>query len=137
MQDFNIVQVGSFAQQATGDAAPITPWLHSSCHIPPLSLTVNCPYQGLPAPQASHHVTLHHSGTYRGSANQLSPYTQNGHHDVVVCDVVVDGAVYVFDGTLTHIKETRRGDVTPDPNWQEPRGWLGIEDVERHQHPNS
>jgi hypothetical protein len=113
-------------------------WLHSFCPNAPDILTVSCPYQGLPAAKAPDHVAFRHSGTYRGAANQRpSSYSQNGHRDSTVCDVLVDGAVYAFDGSLTHIKETRGGDTAPSVVWQEPSGWLGIEDVARHPLPPS
>ena len=62
--DADIVQVGPFAQQASGNIASALPTLQSTC--PQLqSLTVSCPYQGVPAPQARGYTTFTHSGTYR------------------------------------------------------------------------
>jgi hypothetical protein len=133
-RDANIVQVGPFAQQAAGDASPILDELDTLCRIAPASVTIDCPFAGIPAPQAPGHVTFSHSGTYRTDANTNLPgsYSQTGRHGPAFCRVHVNGTLYIADAFLTRMKETRRGqDVTPDPVWQEPRGWFLMEDLAR------
>jgi hypothetical protein len=131
----NIVQVGPFAQQATGDITPILGDLDIMCTLPPDSLTINCPFQGVQAPQAPDYVTFTHSGTFRTPANLGSlsgSYSQNGRNGLASCVVVVNGVTYVADGTMTNMMETRRGPVgavAPDPRWQEPTRWFLMEDL--------
>jgi hypothetical protein len=127
----DVIQVGPFAQQARGDIAPIQQNLDNQCRLPPQSLTLDCPYQGVPAPQAAGHESFNHTGTYRNRVSGLpGSYSQVGQHGPTACTVVVNGIPYGFEGHLTRIKETRRGqDVSANPTWIIPRGWVSIEEL--------
>jgi hypothetical protein len=127
----DVIQVGPFAQQARGDVAPIQQDLDNHCLLPPQSLTLDCPYQGVPAPQAAGHETFNHTGTYRNRVSGLpGSCSQVGQHGPTACTVVVNEIAYGFEGHLTRIKETRRGqDVSANPTWTIPRGWISIEDL--------
>jgi hypothetical protein len=126
-QDFNIVQVGPFAQQATAAVLPGSPdtddfidFMHSFCTGPnPNNLTVSCPYQGLPIGEAPHHVTVRHTGTYRGSSNQLIKFDVSGHKDLDACEVVIDGVAYAADGMLLRLTE-KAINPTPETVWDVP-----------------
>ena len=129
--DADIVQVGPFAQQASGDIASALPTLESTC--PQLqSLTVSCPYQGVPAPQARGYTTFAHSGTYRDDDGLTGSYSiSSGRHGPVLCDVAVNGVHQgQYSGWLTRFQETRQGEsVAPVPLWwQEPLRWAPIAD---------
>jgi hypothetical protein len=128
--DADIVQVGPFAQQGSGDVASALPALQSTC--PQLqSLTVSCPYQGVPAPQARGYSTFTHSGTYRDDDGLEGSYSISGRHSPILCDVEVNGVHQgQFSGWLTRFQETRRGEsVAPVPLWwQEPLRWAPLED---------
>jgi hypothetical protein len=127
----DVIQVGPFAQQARGDVAPMQQELDNQCRLPPRNLTLDCPYQGVPAPQAAGHETFHHTGTYRGRVGGLpGSYSQVGQHGPTACTVVVNDIPYGFEGHLTRIKETRRGqDVSANITWFIPRGWISIEEL--------
>jgi hypothetical protein len=129
--NLDVIQVGPFAQQARGDIAPMQQNLDNDCLLPPISLTLDCPYQGIPAPQAAGHEAFNHTGTYRGRVGGLpGSYSQVGQHGPTACTVVVNDIPYGFEGQLTRIKETRRGqDVSANPTWIIPRGWISIEEL--------
>ena len=131
----NIVQVGPFAQEAAGDIAGILGDLDAQCTLPPDSLTISCPFGGVPAPQAPGYYTFRHDGTYRTDVSTGAlpgSYSQQGRHGRAFCIVTINGTAYVAEGTLTRMTETRRGPagaVAPEPNWQEPTRWFSIEDL--------
>jgi hypothetical protein len=129
--DADLIQVGPFAQQARGNVSPLLDQLEHFCLVPPQSLTLDCPYQGVPAPQAAGHETFNHTGTYRGRVGGLpGSYSQVGQHGPTACTVLVNEIAYGFEGHLTRIKETRRGqDVSANITWFIPRGWIGIEEL--------
>jgi hypothetical protein len=129
--DADIVQVGPFAQQGSGNIASALPTLQSTC--PQLqSLTVSCPYQGVPAPQARGYTTFTHSGTYRDDDGITGSYSiSSGHHGPIQCEVEVNGVHQgQFSGWLARFQETRRGEsVAPVPLWwQEPLRWTPLAD---------
>ena len=82
-RDFDVVQVGPFAQQATGDIEPIAGAVQECGGDPPQTLSVVCPYQGVPAPKAPHHISFRHSGNYVGANGLPSSYLQVGDQDLV------------------------------------------------------
>jgi hypothetical protein len=132
-RDFNIVQVGPFAQQG---AAAVTQgsreFMLSFCDfgLTPNTLTVDCPFQGLPIGTAPRHVTIRQTGTYRASGNQQqTTYDISGHRDVVVCEVVIDGVSYEADGFLTRLADKRVGNPSSDEFYRDPVGWLNLGDV--------
>jgi hypothetical protein len=109
--DANIVQVGPFAQQASGDIiVSAFPALQSTCRGLE-SLTVTCPYRGVPAPQATGYSTFTHSGTYRDDDGLAGSYSiSSGRHGPILCEVEVNGVFQgQFAGWLTRFRETRRG----------------------------
>jgi hypothetical protein len=59
-RDFDIVQVGQFAQQATADAEPIMDFIQGFYNrdISPVSLTLTCPFQEQTIATAPHHNNL-------------------------------------------------------------------------------
>jgi hypothetical protein len=125
----NIVQVGPFAQEAQADATGLLALRFNDCARAPTSLIVHCPFQGIRAPQAPNYVTFTHSGTYRDGPFPGS-YSQQGRHGPTRCAVSIDGIAYNGIGTLTHIKETRRGQaVDPNLRWRDPHRWLRVEDT--------
>ena len=132
--DFNIVQVGPFAQQASGDVAAngFIDLILENCGGPQ-TLTLTCPFRGVPAPQSSQHIAIDNKGTYGGTnRNPPKTYIQRGHHDIIVCDVVIDDVTYQMEGTLTHIKETRRGIGIESPDARRltwPGSWIGVGDT--------
>ena len=122
---------GPFAQQASGNIAAALPTLQSTC--PQLqSLTVSCPYQGVPAPQAKGYSSFTHSGTYRDDDGLEGSYSiSSGRHGPILCDVAVNGVHQgQFSGWLTRFQETRHGEsVAPVPLWwQEPLRWAPFAD---------
>ncbi len=95
--DYDIIQVGPFAQQATGDisANGFDTFLEFQCGQTLTSLTLNCPYQGVPVSRSLSHISFTHSGT--SGAPQGIPatsFTQKGHHSPIQCNVVIDGVTY-------------------------------------------
>jgi hypothetical protein len=137
-RDFNIVNVGPFAQQATANIAPLAPFLPTRCGNPPspATLTVNCAYQGVPAPQARDHVTINHAGTYRGTNGVASSYKITGHRDMVgICDVTINGTHIQGAAILTRLSSAHTGDTRFVDFWRDPffvpngASWLSLNDV--------
>jgi hypothetical protein len=135
--DYDIVQVGKFAQQATAAVLPgslntveFSDFVHSFCTGPnPKSLTVS-PYEGVTAPEALQHVTINHTGTYRSSVNgQSSTYTQKGHRDSVLCDILIDGVPYEGHATLTRLTSTHVGQPNLVMFSRDPSGWVSVGDL--------
>ena len=132
--DFDIVQVGPFAQQASGDVAAnnFIELILDDCGGPQ-TLTLSCPYQGVPASQSSTHIAIDNKGTFGGTTRDPpATYIQRGHHDIIACDVVIDSVTYQMNGTLTHIRETRQGLSIEAPvarrlTW--PGGWITVFDT--------
>lgn len=120
--DVNIVQVGPFAQQASGDVTGLLPWLNGNgikggCAIPPASLIISCPYRGAPIATAPDHITFNHSGTFRGwvagHENVASTYSIRGHRDYVFCDVFINGIHVPMEGAIGRASEVLRGAIWP------------------------
>jgi hypothetical protein len=72
------------------------------------------------------------SGSYFSFPSTTS-FSQRGQHGPIHCDVFMNGEFLSgATGTLTRIKETRRGiGPAPIPFWQEPHRWLRVEDLRR------
>ncbi len=75
----DLVQVGPFAQQAHGDPAEMfaNPTVSfgpgSTCFIPPAtSLTIDCPYAGVPVTTAPGHHSFENKGTYHEGTGPLN-----------------------------------------------------------------
>jgi hypothetical protein len=127
-RDFNIVQVGPFAQQATANTTPMASTIASQCG--PIGVTVSCPYEGVPAPQARNHVTVNHAGTYKGANGVASSYKITGHRDVVgICDVTINGGTLDGTATLTRLSQSHTGDTRFVDFYRDPAGWLNLRDV--------
>lgn len=80
--NLDIVQVGPFAQEAHGDVAELLEVTDGECEHKPLgSLTLNCPFQGIPArdPRANGHSTFTHSGTVNRTPHRET-FSQQGRH---------------------------------------------------------
>jgi hypothetical protein len=143
-RDFNIVNVGPFAQQATaatstafmgrGSAAP--------CGTKVTSVTVSCPFAGIPAPESLNQVTINQSGTYRGAEGTASSYKITGRRDVpALCTInvttqtvspgTIETEVETFEGvaTLTRLSSAHTGDTSFVDFWRDPFGWLDLRDV--------
>jgi hypothetical protein len=125
--DFDIVQIGKFAQQGTAAVLPGPPerddfidFMHAFCMGPnPNTLTVTCPFQGQQIDTAPNHVTVKHTGTFRSGPNQqLTTFEVTGHKDAAVCEVVIDGVAYEAGGTLVRLTDKQVGNPSPGSPWQ-------------------
>jgi hypothetical protein len=118
LPNLNLIQVGPFAQQATGDLDPAIPALEASCVLPPEILTLTCPYRGVPVTQAPGHDTFAFSGTYRTGAGLGGTYKATGQRGPILCEMTVANGTATVAAWITRVKETRRGaDVSPTPLW--------------------
>ena len=113
----NVVQVGPFAQQATADVEPALP---CGGNPQPLSLTLDCPYLGVPVSRAFGHDTFSYSGKYHNPTTGLGgTYTATGQRGPIFCDMSFNGGAEITVlAWLTNVRETRRGqDVSLTPLW--------------------
>jgi hypothetical protein len=130
----DIVQVGPFAQQAQGNTERLfaNPLVQTGpgtfCSVP-AEIVLDCPFQGVPAPNAQDHHQFTLSGTFFDFPATQS-YSQRGQHGPIHCEVFLNGTdIGGALGTLTRIRETRRGiGPAPVPFWQEPHRWVIVPD---------
>jgi hypothetical protein len=139
-RDFNIVNVGPFAQQATGKTTVAFLSSGGVCvgnrlRLGASALKVSCPFAGVPAPESFNHVTINQSGTYRGANGVSSSYKITGRRDRPdFCTITVtatSGLVETFEGLaiLTRLSSAHTGDTSFVDFWRDPPDWLGLTDV--------
>jgi hypothetical protein len=136
-RDRNIVSVGTFAQQGTADinARPagirnhFIAFVNDRCVLPrPSTLTVSCPYQGLPITTAPNHIQFKHTGS--SNLGGATTYEMTGHRDHGACTITVDGVPYAGVGTLIRMTDKRvGGNLEPNLFWHDPAGYVGINEV--------
>jgi hypothetical protein len=130
-RDFNVVNVGPFAQQASGSLpSAFAPFLRCGLQTPITSLEVSCPFGGIPAPQSLDHGTVNHAGTYKGENGVASSYKITGHRDRAgLCDVIINGGAFEAFGTLNRFSQAHTGDTRFVDFYRDPTGWLNLRDV--------
>jgi hypothetical protein len=131
----NIVNVGPFAQRATGSLASVPAAARLNCRQI-TSLTVNCAYEGVPAPESrSHIIVTGHKGTYRSPQTDApSSYSITGHRDeVTFCDVTINGSLFREQhAILTRLRSSHTSTEAAPPYvdfWRDPTGWINTDDI--------
>jgi hypothetical protein len=131
--DRDIVQIGQFAQQGAADVTPILDFIHD-CNLGPVTLTVDCPFQGQNISQSPRHVTIKQTGKY--ATNTVS-YDISGHRELIICEIIIaaegdeTNEVLQADGWLTRVVDKRigTGDLFPVEFFRDPTGFLDVRDA--------
>jgi hypothetical protein len=130
----NIVNVGPFAQQATGSLASVPVAERTNC-TQITSLTVNCAYEGVQAKDAPNHIAVTgNKGTYRSGTGVPSSYSITGHRDEVAsCEVTFNGQLFSEQrAILTRLRSSHTSTEAAPPYvdfWRDPTGWIMVDDV--------
>jgi hypothetical protein len=135
-RDFNLANVGPFAQQGTGATNnAFAFFLRFGCGTQVTGVTVSCPFAGVRAPEAIDHETVDQSGTYRTTNDLISSYKITGHRDRPdFCEITITSPELgseTFEGLaiLARLKQAHTGDTSFRDFWRDPITWLDLRDV--------